>query len=93
MVGELESHIDDDDRIICRMDVEGMPQRGIAWNLMHPLGKKPAAVWPVSRPDQLTRSEARKYIRYSVLAGLSIVLVYSVALVLFILFCNTIWFR
>jgi hypothetical protein len=92
MVVEPERCNDNDDRIICRMDVEGMPQRGFAWNFMRQR-REEAAAWPASHPSQLTRSEARKYIRYSVLAGLSIVLVYTVTLVLFILFCNNIWFR
>ena len=63
---------DNDDRVICRMDVEGMPQRGNAWNFMRRRGEQAAAL-PASHPGQLTRSEARMYIRYSVLAGLSIV--------------------
>ena len=89
---EPERHNDSDDRVICKMDVEGMPHRGTAWNFMRQRREQVAA-WPASHPGQLTRSEARMYIRYSVLAGLSIVLVYSVSLVLFILFCTNIWFR
>jgi hypothetical protein len=92
MVLEPEKHKDNDDRVICRMDVEGMPQPGIAWNFMH-RRQEQAIDLPASHPGQLTRSEAWRYTRYSILAGLSIVLVYSVTLVLFILFCTDIWFR
>jgi hypothetical protein len=92
MVVEPERHSDDDDRVICRMDVEGMSQRGFAWNFMR-RRRKQAATRPASQSGQLTRSEIRRYTRYSILAGLLIVLVYTVTLVLFILFCTDIWFR
>ncbi len=92
MTVEPEKHDDNDDRVICKMDVEGMPQHGILRNFIHPRGKQ-AAVWPASRPGQLTPSEARRYTWYSVLAGLLVVLVFALALVLFTLFCTDIWFR
>ncbi len=91
MVVEPEKLDDNDDRVICRMNVEGMP-RGIAWNFVRRRREQPAA-WPVSQPGQLTRSEARRYTGYSALAGLLVVIIYAVILVLFILFCTHIWFR
>ncbi len=83
---------EDDGRVICSMDVEGMPQRGFAWKFVH-RRREQAPVWPASHPNQLTPTEARYYTASSLLAGLSVVLVYAVAMVLFILFCTNIWFR
>lgn len=91
MVVEPDRLNDNDDRVICRMDVEGMPQPGIAWNFIRRHSEQAPSL-PASHPDQLTRSEAWRYTRYSVLAGLSIFLVYTLTLVLFILFCTNIWF-
>ncbi len=87
-----EQHDDNDDRVICKMDVEGMPQRGMLRNIIRPRDKQ-TAVWPTSHPDQLTPSEARRYTWYSVLAGLLVVFVFALALVLFTLFCTDIWFH
>jgi hypothetical protein len=92
MPEEPEQRTDDDERVICSMDVEGMPPRGIAANFKRQRHGQ-ATAWPASHPGQLTRYEARRYTGYSILAGLLIVLVYSVALALFILFCTEIWFR
>ncbi len=92
MMVEPEKQDDNDDRVICKMDVEGMPQRGLVGNFMRPR-RKQAAPWPVSQSGQLTRSEARRYTWYSILAGLLVVFVYAAAVILFVLFCTHIWFR
>lgn len=92
MAVDPERHDDNDDRVICRMDVEGMPQRGNVWNFLH-RRQEQADTRPAAQSDQLTQSESRRYTSYSVLAGLLVVLVYTVTLVLFILFCTLIWFR
>jgi hypothetical protein len=41
----------------------------------------------------MTRSEARRFTWYAVLAGRLIVAVFSATWVLFALFCTQIWFR
>lgn len=78
---------DDDGRVICNMDVPGM-----RWYDKKSLRMEENT--PQGIPgDQLTRSEARRYNWYAVLAGLVIVLVFSTVWVLFTLFCTQIWFR
>lgn len=91
MASEPEQH-DDDGRVICSMDVIGMPRHYIPLNFKRSR-RKQAAAGSASHPGQLTRSEAWRYTWYSILAGLSIVFVFAVAWVLFILFCTEIWFR
>lgn len=78
---------DDDGRVICNMDVEGMrwhdndSRRRDSGKSKMPVG------------NQLTRSEAWRFTWSAILAGLSIVGVFSAGWVLFILFCTQIWFR
>lgn len=78
---------DDDGRVICNMDVPGMRWHEIKSRRMNENSPQ------VFQGDQLTRAEARKYNWYAVLAGMVIVLVFSVVWVLFVLFCTQIWFR
>ncbi len=78
---------DDDGRVICNMDVEGM-----RWHdkTAH---RKATATRQVDPREQMTKSEARRFTWYAVRAGLLVALVFSVVWVLFILFCTQIWFR
>jgi hypothetical protein len=78
---------DDDGRVICNMDVDGMRWHDKRIRLEVSAKHKAAHV------EQMTRPEARRYTWYSLLAALLIVLVFSVTWVLFILFCTQIWFR
>ncbi len=78
---------DDDGRVICNMDVEGMP-----WHDKI-VRAKAYEVRKVRTGEQMTRAEAWSYTWSAVLAGLLIVAVFSVTWVLFILFCTQIWFR
>jgi hypothetical protein len=78
---------DDDGRVICSMDVEGM-----RWHDKK-TRREERVVRRAAQGDQLTRSEARRYTWYATLAGLLIVAVFSLAWVLFILFCTQIWLR
>lgn len=73
---------DDDGRVICNMDVAGMH-----WHDR----RNPPAAGVVYPSEAITRSEARLYTWYAMLAGLSVALVFSVVLVLFTLFCTQIW--
>jgi len=87
MTGKPKQYDDDDGRVICSMDVEGM-----RWHDKRVRREERAARRHVAG-DQLTKSEARKYTWYSLLAGLLIATVFSVGWVLFVLFCIFVWFR
>jgi hypothetical protein len=78
---------DDDGRVICNMDVDGM-----RWHDKRIRHEK-SATHKAAHVEQITTSEARRYTYYSLLAALLIVLVFSVTWVLFTLFCTQIWFR
>lgn len=78
---------EDDGRVIANMDVEGMRRR-----------EKPSIPdrLPSNQPvqgEQMTRSQARQYTWYSMLAALLISAVFSVTWILFVLFCIYVWFR
>jgi len=93
-MGSKQKTFDDDDgRVICDMDVAGMP-----WHDRSLRREKRAerrAEKRVSAPQgvQLTKSEARRYTWYAVLAGLTIVGVFSTVWILFTLFATQVWFR
>jgi hypothetical protein len=87
MKREPKKYDDDDGRVICNMDVEGM-----RWHDRRARRELFAARGSI-RGEQITPSESRLYTWYSVLAGLFIVLVFSLTLVLFVLFCTQIWLR
>ncbi len=87
MANKPKQHDDDDGRVICNMDVEGM-----RWHDKRVRGEKREAR-RVSHGDQMTKSEARQFTWTAILAGLLIAAVFSVTWVLFILFCTEVWFR
>ena len=87
MKNQLKMKYDDDDgRVICNMDVDGMRWHGKKIRRQAPVLKTP-------QPGQMTASESRRYTWYSVLAGLLIASVFSLTWVLFILFCTKVCFR
>ncbi len=95
MSSETKTYEDDDGRVICSMDVEGMP-----WHDRRARRERKAAhnaaesmVQPAPLGEPMTRAEMRRYVWNSVLAGLLIVAVFSAVWVLFILFCLNVWFR
>lgn len=87
MKSQTKQFEDDDGRVICNMDLEGM-----RWHDKK-VRRKEYSTLPVSHGEQMTRSEARRFTWYAVLAGLLIASVFSVTWVLFILFCTKVWFR
>ncbi|MAT43958.1 MAG: hypothetical protein CL609_16610 [Anaerolineaceae bacterium] len=88
MVNKSKKQYEDDDgRVICDMNVEGMRWFDKSLRRNGQMSNK------VPQGTQLTRSEARRYTWYSLLAGLSVAGVFSVTWILFILFCTQIWFR
>jgi hypothetical protein len=90
MVRETKNFEDDDGRVICNMDVEGM--RWHDKRVRHPLFTLPEANHPGGSSDPLTQREARRYTWYAVLAGLLIVAVFSAVWILLVLFMTKIWF-
>lgn len=89
MKPEPKKYADDDGRVICNMNVEGM--RWYDRRARSEPRSKGAVLHP--QGERLTRSETWLYTWYAVLAGLSVVLVISATMVLFTLFCTEIWFR
>jgi hypothetical protein len=87
MANKLKQFDDDDGRVICNMDVEGM-----RWHDKR-VRRESREARRVIQGDQMTKSEARQFTWYAVLAGLLIATVFSVTWVLFILFCTDIWFK
>jgi hypothetical protein len=89
MTPQPNKYEDDDGRVICSMDVEGM-----RWHEKKvSREEKEQRNAAVSRGYTLTKTEARRYTWYSMLAGLVIVLTFSLTWVLFTLFCTEIWFK
>jgi len=78
---------DDDGRVICDMDIDGLP-----WHDKRIRRENRAARNQVME-GQMTKSEARRYTWYAILAGLLVVSVFSITWILFVLFCTKIWFR
>ena len=81
---------DDDGRVICNMDVEGM-----RWHnkpARHPLLKVPESTPSTYSGDPITDREARRFTWYAVLAGLLIVAIFSAVWVLLVLFMTKVWF-
>lgn len=76
---------DDDGRVVARMNVEGMP-----WHTAAPGGENSSE--PEKEPLHLTKEESRAFAWGAVKAALLICVAFSVAAILFILFCTNIWF-
>ncbi len=87
MKNQPKQYDDDDGRVICSMDVDGTPWRD------RRIRPEAGITTRGTARSQMTAAEARKYSWYSLLAGLLIVLVFSVTWILFTLFCTQIWFR
>jgi hypothetical protein len=87
MKPQQKKYEDDDGRVICDMDIDGLP-----WHDKRVRRENRAARNQV-QAGQMTRSEARRYTWYAILAGLLVVSVFSITWILFVLFCTEIWFR
>lgn len=93
MAKNRKQYDDDDGRVIVNMDVEGMRLHDRRVRREKRAETSEGGTRPEKRKTELTRSEARRYTWYAVLAGLTIVLVYAVAWILFTLFLTKIWLR
>ena len=87
MKRRFKQNDDDDGRVITSMNVEGMPWYDKA------IRREKAKSSQHVQGGQMSRSEARQYTWYSMLAALAIVATFSVTWILFVLFCTEIWFR
>jgi hypothetical protein len=90
MAREPKQYDDDDGRVICDMDVGGMP-----WHdrRIRREAKAQRAKNASSQGIQMTKAEARKYTWYAILAGLTIVGVFAVVWAVVLLFMTQVWFR
>ena len=93
MRSEPKKYDDDDGRVICSMDVEGMPWHDRQVRREKRAERSAEKRASVSQGAQMTRSEARRFTWYAMLAGLTIALIFSAVLVLFTLFSTQIWLR
>ena len=73
----------DDGHTIADMNVEGMP-----W-----YRKEPAQTPDTGSHEQMSKRQMRMYTMGAIRAGLLVVGVFSIALILFVLFCLKVWFR
>lgn len=78
---------DNDDVVVCDMNVEGT-----RWYDKR-IRTKRDAINKEAPIEQMTRAETWRYTWYSILAGMLVVSVFSVTWILFTLFCTKIWFR
>ena len=84
---------DDDGRVICDMNVEGMSWYNQNISRVSDYRQSRVKASPSKASAVMTRSEAVRYTWYSVLAGLTIVAVFGVAWILFTLFAVFVWFK
>jgi hypothetical protein len=92
MAARPKQYDDDDGRVICNMDVDGMPWHDKRIRREKKEQQRVIAAGQTDR-EQMTKAEARQFTFHAILAGMLIALVFSAAWVLFILFCTQIWFR
>ena len=84
---------DDDGRVICPMDVEGMPGSVFRpHGARSPMRREREEIRrKVDAGEALTRAEYRKYTWYAVLGGLTVVGVIGGGTVLFIFLLTLLW--
>lgn len=82
MMKNSKKNIQDDGRVVVNMNVDGMP-----WYNPKKLPVKSDG------QDTLTRSQIRSFIWGALKAGLLISVGFSIAFILFILFCLKVWFK
>ena len=90
MAREPKQYEDDDDRVVCNMDVEGM--QVYDRRIRREEQAKQAEI-AASQGPQMTKAEIRKYVWHALLAGWTIVGVYAVVWAILLLFMTQVWFR
>jgi hypothetical protein len=80
---------EDDDRVVCDMNVAGMPWHQDRGSRKVVSSRQDSRM----RGDPITKPELRRYTWYAMLAGLAVVAVFSIVWILFTLFATQVWFR
>ena len=93
MGNEPRKFNDDGGRVIANMNVEGMPWYDRQIKREKRAERREERQTRHYQGPQMTKSEARRYTWYAVLAGLTIVGIFSVVSILLTLFATQIWFR
>ncbi len=90
MARRKQNQFDDDDgRVICNMDVDGM-----VWHDQRiRRAEREEKVKKIPERERMTKSETRRFTWNAMLAGLVVALIFSGVWVLFTLFATKIWFR
>lgn len=91
MKEKRKQYDDDDGRVVCSMDVEGMRWHDRRVRREERMAARAAQAVPQGEP--LTKAQTRQYAFSAALAGLVVVGVFASAWVLFILFCTQVWFK
>ena len=91
--GKPRQYEDDDGRVLCDMNVPGMPWYDRERKKALKEARRQERGADFTPGERMTRSEARRYTCYALLAALCVVGIFSAAGVLFILFCTKVWFR
>ena len=81
----------DDGRTIVPMDVEGMPWNRPKTGRLSP--RTPEEGKPLRAGEPMTREESRYYTWGALKAALAVVGVMCAGIILFVLFCQFVWFR
>lgn len=90
----LKEYPDDDGRVICDMNVEGMRWYNRNLSKVDDYRKSREKSAPYhSAGEVMTRRETVRYTFYAVLAGLTIVAVFATAWILLWLFSAYVWFK
>ncbi len=85
---------EDDGRVIANMDVDGMPWHDRRVKFEERQDQKAQRAQRVQMyGERMTKSEARQYTFYALLAGLALVAVFATVWGLLILFMTQVWFR
>jgi hypothetical protein len=92
MSQEPRQYDDDDGRVIANMNVEGMPWHDRQVRREKREERQAERKARIPQGAQMTKSEARRYTFYAILAGLTIALVFSVVWILLTLFMTRVWF-
>ena len=89
----VKEYSDDDGRVICDMNVEGMSWFNQSASKVDDYRRSKAQARPSRAGSVMTRRETLLYTFYAVLAGLTIVAVFAVAWILMWLFSVGVWFK
>jgi hypothetical protein len=80
---------EDDGRVVCDMNVAGMPWHQDRCARTATDSGQESRV----RGEPITKPELRRYTWYALLAGLALVAVFSIVWILFTIFATQVWFR